>query len=143
MTRCWIRAYYEQLSEFERGCIIGLKETHWANRRITLHMGRSDAANKICSQEWMDSGRFQRQDDSGQPRATADKEDELIVRSGVISLDSSVATIRQVTRTRVFTMVIHRRMIEQNLRSHRPLHHQPLTSPHCVARLQWCLALSG
>ncbi|GFS94214.1 hypothetical protein TNCV_3786711 [Trichonephila clavipes] len=39
-----IRAHYEQLSEFERGRIIGLKEAGWANRRIARHMGRSDAA---------------------------------------------------------------------------------------------------
>ncbi|GFX04580.1 hypothetical protein TNCV_901081 [Trichonephila clavipes] len=29
-----IRAHYEQLSEFEGGRIIGLKEAGWANRRI-------------------------------------------------------------------------------------------------------------
>ncbi|GFU33234.1 hypothetical protein TNCV_4157351 [Trichonephila clavipes] len=38
-----IRAHYEQLSEFERGRIIGLKEAVSANRRIVRHMGRSDA----------------------------------------------------------------------------------------------------
>ncbi|GFX77236.1 uncharacterized protein TNCV_5063691 [Trichonephila clavipes] len=40
----WIQAHYEQLSEFERGCIIGLKEASWTNRRIARHMNRSDAA---------------------------------------------------------------------------------------------------
>ncbi|GFU10167.1 hypothetical protein TNCV_3449501 [Trichonephila clavipes] len=32
MPRCRIRAHYEQLLEFERGRIIGLKEGGWANR---------------------------------------------------------------------------------------------------------------
>ncbi|GFS89307.1 hypothetical protein TNCV_3399831 [Trichonephila clavipes] len=32
------------MSEFERGCIIGLKEASLANQRITRHMGQSDAA---------------------------------------------------------------------------------------------------
>ncbi|GFW19930.1 hypothetical protein TNCV_866361 [Trichonephila clavipes] len=39
-----IRAHYEQLSEFERGRITGLKEAGWTNRRITRHMGRKDKA---------------------------------------------------------------------------------------------------
>ncbi|GFY02133.1 transposable element Tcb1 transposase [Trichonephila clavipes] len=43
MLRRRIRAHYEQLSEFERGRIIGLKEAGWANRRIARPMGRSDA----------------------------------------------------------------------------------------------------
>ncbi|GFV06764.1 hypothetical protein TNCV_1611771 [Trichonephila clavipes] len=38
-----IRAPYKQLSEFEGGRIIGLKEAGWPNWRIARHMGRSDA----------------------------------------------------------------------------------------------------
>ncbi|GFT54683.1 integrase catalytic domain-containing protein [Trichonephila clavipes] len=37
MTRHRIRAHYEQLSEFERGRIIGQKEAGWANWRIARH----------------------------------------------------------------------------------------------------------
>ncbi|GFV93880.1 hypothetical protein TNCV_1811351 [Trichonephila clavipes] len=53
----WIRAHSEQLSEFERG-IIGLKEGGWANQRIARHMGRSDAAIRRRTQEFVGSGRF-------------------------------------------------------------------------------------
>ncbi|GFV23030.1 HTH_Tnp_Tc3_2 domain-containing protein [Trichonephila clavipes] len=60
-----IRVHYEQLSEFERGRIIGLREGGWTNRRIAGHMGRSDAAIRKGWQEWMDCGRFQRLDGSG------------------------------------------------------------------------------
>ncbi|GFV34857.1 HTH_Tnp_Tc3_2 domain-containing protein [Trichonephila clavipes] len=83
-----IRAHYEQLSEFERGCSIGLKEAGSANRRIARHMGRSDAAIRRCKQEWVDSGRFQHHGGSGHPRATADREDTFIVRSTVTMPDS-------------------------------------------------------
>ncbi|GFV55559.1 hypothetical protein TNCV_2573991 [Trichonephila clavipes] len=38
-----IRANYEQLSEFEGGRIIGLKEADWTNRRIACHTGQNDA----------------------------------------------------------------------------------------------------
>ncbi|GFW90683.1 transposable element Tc1 transposase [Trichonephila clavipes] len=46
-----IQARYEQLSEFERGPIIGLREGGWANWRIAGHMGRSDAAIRRCCDE--------------------------------------------------------------------------------------------
>ncbi|GFW83278.1 transposable element Tc1 transposase [Trichonephila clavipes] len=62
MPRRGIRAYYEQLSEFERGRIIELKEAGWENWRITLRMGRSGVAIRRCSQEWVENGKFQRHD---------------------------------------------------------------------------------
>ncbi|GFT83082.1 uncharacterized protein TNCV_629141 [Trichonephila clavipes] len=58
-------------------------------------MGRSNAAIRRCWQEWVDSGKFQRHDGSGQSRATADQEDRLIVRSAVTTLVSSLSTIRR------------------------------------------------
>ncbi|GFU00387.1 uncharacterized protein TNCV_4259111 [Trichonephila clavipes] len=57
MPRHRIRAHNEQLSEFERGRIIGQKEGGWANRRIARHMGRSGAAFGRCWQEWQDNAK--------------------------------------------------------------------------------------
>ncbi|GFX95561.1 HTH_Tnp_Tc3_2 domain-containing protein [Trichonephila clavipes] len=135
MLRRRVRAHYELLSEFERGRIIGLKEAGWVNRRIARYMGRSKAAIRICWQEWMDNGRFQRHDGSDRCRSTSDWEDEFTVRSAVTAPDSLLSTIRHATYTRVSTMTIHRRLTERNLRSCRPLHHLPLTPAHCRARL--------
>ncbi|GFT49204.1 DDE_3 domain-containing protein [Trichonephila clavipes] len=36
------RQQYEQLTDFDRGRIIGLREAGWSNRRIGRHLGRSD-----------------------------------------------------------------------------------------------------
>ncbi|GFS84703.1 uncharacterized protein TNCV_4608131 [Trichonephila clavipes] len=62
MPRRRIRAHYVHMSELERGSIIELKEGCWANRRIALYMGRSDAAFRTCWQELVDNSRFQRHD---------------------------------------------------------------------------------
>ncbi|GFV52222.1 HTH_Tnp_Tc3_2 domain-containing protein [Trichonephila clavipes] len=94
MPRRMIRAHYEQMPQFERGRIIGLNEEGRANRRITRHVGRNDAAIKRCWQEWVDYGRFQRHDSSGRTRTSADQEDRLIVRSAVTALYSSLSAIR-------------------------------------------------
>ncbi|GFW59396.1 HTH_Tnp_Tc3_2 domain-containing protein [Trichonephila clavipes] len=135
MPRRGIRAHYEQI-EFERCHVIEPKKAGWANRRIARHIGRSDAAIRRCSQEWVGNGRFKRHDGRGRPRATADRENRLIVRSAVTASDSSLSTIKRTTRTRVSTMTIHRRLIEQNLRSYRLLRHLSFTPAHCQARLQ-------
>ncbi|GFU27002.1 HTH_Tnp_Tc3_2 domain-containing protein [Trichonephila clavipes] len=75
MHRRRILAHYKQLSEFERGRIIGLKERGWVNRRISRYMGRSDAAIRRRCQEWVCNGRIQCHDGSGRPWASADQED--------------------------------------------------------------------
>ncbi|GFT26928.1 HTH_Tnp_Tc3_2 domain-containing protein [Trichonephila clavipes] len=118
MPRCRIRVHCEQLSEFERGRIIELKEGGWANGRIVHHMGRSDTAIRRCWQEWVDNGRFQCHEGSGRPKATVDQEDRFIVISAVTALDSLLSTIRRMALTRVSTINIRRRLIERNLRSY-------------------------
>ncbi|GFV51686.1 HTH_Tnp_Tc3_2 domain-containing protein [Trichonephila clavipes] len=82
----------------------------------------------------------ERRDGSDRPRATADWEDRVIVRSAVTAPDSSLSTIRRATHTRVSTITIHRRRIERNLRSYRPIHLLPLMPVHCRARLPWGFA---
>ncbi|GFV50215.1 HTH_Tnp_Tc3_2 domain-containing protein [Trichonephila clavipes] len=108
-------------------------------RRIRAHY---EQLSKRCWQEWVDKGIFQRHNDCGRPRATADRKDRLIIRSAVTAPDSSLSTIRSATRTRVSTITTHRRQIEQNLHSYRPLRPLPLTPTHCRDKLQWCLAVS-
>ncbi|GFT16623.1 HTH_Tnp_Tc3_2 domain-containing protein [Trichonephila clavipes] len=103
-------------------------------------MRRSDAAIRRCHEEWVNNVRFQRHDDSGRSRATADREDRFIVRSAITAPDSSIKTIRRAPRTRGSAMTIHRGLIERNLRSYRPLRYLPLTPAQCRARLQCCLA---
>ncbi|GFW28913.1 HTH_Tnp_Tc3_2 domain-containing protein [Trichonephila clavipes] len=115
---------------------------HWIergkkkNRRIALHMVRSNAAIKRCWQEWVENGRFQRPDGSGRPMTTTDREDRLIVRSAVTESDSSLSTIRRAIHTRVSAMIIYRLLRERNLCSYRPLLRLPLTPAHSQARLQ-------
>ncbi|GFV27230.1 DUF4817 domain-containing protein [Trichonephila clavipes] len=46
------RRQYEQLTDFDRGRIIGLREAGWSNRRIGCHLGRSDMVVARCWQQW-------------------------------------------------------------------------------------------
>ncbi|GFV03730.1 transposable element Tcb2 transposase [Trichonephila clavipes] len=54
------RRQYEQLTDFDRGRIIGLREAGWSNRRIGRHLGRSDMVVARCWQRWITEGRVYR-----------------------------------------------------------------------------------
>ncbi|GFV25222.1 transposable element Tcb2 transposase [Trichonephila clavipes] len=50
------RRQYEQLTDFDGGRIIGLREAGWSNRRIGRHLGRSDMVVARCWQQWITEG---------------------------------------------------------------------------------------
>ncbi|GFV70305.1 HTH_Tnp_Tc3_2 domain-containing protein [Trichonephila clavipes] len=50
------RRQYEQLTDFDRGRIIGLREAGWSNRRVGRHLGRSDMVVARCWQQWITEG---------------------------------------------------------------------------------------
>ncbi|GFT90991.1 transposable element Tc1 transposase [Trichonephila clavipes] len=54
------RRQYEQLTDFDRGRIIGLRKAGWSNRRIGRHLGRSDMVVARCWQQWITEGRVYR-----------------------------------------------------------------------------------
>ncbi|GFX43360.1 transposable element Tcb1 transposase [Trichonephila clavipes] len=54
------RRQYEQLTDFDRGRIISLREAGWSNRRIGRHLGRSDMVLARCWQQWITEGRVYR-----------------------------------------------------------------------------------
>ncbi|GFW92307.1 hypothetical protein TNCV_3541931 [Trichonephila clavipes] len=54
------RRQYEQLTDFDRGRIISLREAGWSNRRIGRHLGRSDMEVARCWQQWITEGRVYR-----------------------------------------------------------------------------------
>ncbi|UYV82240.1 hypothetical protein LAZ67_21001434 [Cordylochernes scorpioides] len=133
MPRRKIRAHYEHISEFETGRAIGLKEAGWSNRLIARHLCRSDAAFRRCWQKWVNNGSMQRQDGSGRPRETTEREDRAIVRMAVAAPESTLSTIQRVTGTQVSKKTINRRLRVRNLRACLPL-----TPVHRQVRLQWC-----
>ncbi|GFU82670.1 uncharacterized protein TNCV_2900111 [Trichonephila clavipes] len=87
------RRQYEQLTDFDRGRIIGLREAGWSNRRIGRHLGRSDMVVARCWQQWITEGRVYRRGGSGRPRNTNDREDRAIRRVATSAPTTSLASI--------------------------------------------------
>ncbi|GFT97888.1 transposable element Tc1 transposase [Trichonephila clavipes] len=89
------RRQYEQLTDFDRGRIIGLREAGWSNRRIGRHLGRSDMVVARCWQQWITEGRVYRRGGSGRPRNTNDREDRAIRRLATSAPTTSLASIQR------------------------------------------------
>ncbi|GFW21005.1 HTH_Tnp_Tc3_2 domain-containing protein [Trichonephila clavipes] len=89
------RRQYEQLTDFDRGRIIGLREAGWSNRRIGRHLGRSDMVVARCWQQWITEGRVYRRGGSRRPRNTNDREDRAIRRVAISAPTTSLASIQR------------------------------------------------
>ncbi|GFT94929.1 HTH_38 domain-containing protein [Trichonephila clavipes] len=135
------RRQYEQLTDFDRGRIIGLREAGWSNRRIGRHLGRSDMVVARCWQQWITEGRVYRRGGSGRPRYTNDREDRAIRRVATSAPTTSLASIQRhlpPSRHPVPSReTIRRRLTEVGLRSRRPLRRLPLTPHHRQCRLDF------
>ncbi|GFX49099.1 transposable element Tc1 transposase [Trichonephila clavipes] len=136
------RRQYEQLTDFDRGRIIGLREAGWSNRRIGRHLGRSDMVVARCWQQWITEGRVYRRGGSELPRNTNDREDRAIRRVATSAPTTSLASIQRhlpPSRHPVPSReTIRRRLTEVGLRSRRPLRRLPLTPHHRQCRLDFC-----
>ncbi|GFX24889.1 transposable element Tcb2 transposase [Trichonephila clavipes] len=69
----------EQLSEFERGRIIGVMEAGWSARRVARQVGHSDFIVRRCPDQWTGDTSFTRRLGSGHPRQTSHREDRPII----------------------------------------------------------------
>ncbi|GFS67983.1 transposable element Tcb2 transposase [Trichonephila clavipes] len=142
MPLCRFRRQYEQLSQFERGRIIGMMEAGWSARRVAARqLGRSDCVVRRCWDLWIREISFTRRQGSGRPRQTSRREDRHIVRNARVQPTASSAAIQaQVSPSlgaSVSSRTIRRRLVEGHLGSRYPLRVLPLTPTHRRLRLEW------
>ncbi|GFU52726.1 uncharacterized protein TNCV_275431 [Trichonephila clavipes] len=77
------RRHFSQLSELERGLIIGMKTAGWSTRRVAGQVDSSDCAVRNCSEQWTREGTHARKTGSGATRKTTRREDRMIVRQAL------------------------------------------------------------
>ncbi|GFX16271.1 transposable element Tcb2 transposase [Trichonephila clavipes] len=139
--RCF-RRQYEQLSQFERGKIIGMIEAGWSARRVARQSGLSDCVVRRCWDQWIRE--MSSTPGSGCHRQTSHREDRPIVRNArVLPTASSAAMQSQVAPllgTPVSSRTIRRRLAEGHLGSRCSLRELPLTPTHRRLHLEWCLS---
>ncbi|GFU61297.1 transposable element Tcb1 transposase [Trichonephila clavipes] len=124
------RRHFSQLSEFERGLIIGMKTAGWSTRRVAGQVDRSECAVRNCWEQWTREGTHARKTGYGATRKTTRREDQRRREdSSTIRADVGVAIVPQ---------TISRHLSEANLKYKRPFRALNLTPEHRQLRLQWC-----
>ncbi|GFX96483.1 uncharacterized protein TNCV_1441571 [Trichonephila clavipes] len=69
------RRHFSQLSEFERGLIIGMKTAGWSTRRVAGQVDRSECAVRNCWEQWTREGREAFEDDIRSDRRVSSRTD--------------------------------------------------------------------
>ncbi|GFW08715.1 transposable element Tcb2 transposase [Trichonephila clavipes] len=88
------RRHFSQLSEFERGLIIGMKTAGWSTRRVAGQVDRSECAVRNCWKQWTREGTHARKTGSRATRKTTRREDRRIVRQALVDPTVTRSTIR-------------------------------------------------
>ncbi|GBM94684.1 hypothetical protein AVEN_274906-1 [Araneus ventricosus] len=109
------RTHYQQLTEFQRGRVVWLREGGFSFRDIAERLGRNVSTMHDCSQQRSREGTASRRPGSRLPPGTTEREDSRIQRMAVAHRSAA-------------------------LRARRPVTCIPLTPNHCRLRRQWCLA---
>ncbi|GFV78171.1 transposable element Tcb2 transposase [Trichonephila clavipes] len=138
------RRQYEQLSQFERGRIIGMMEAGWSAKRVARQLGRSNCVVRRSWDQWIREMSFARRPVSGCPRQTSRREDRHIVRNARVQPTASSIVIQaQVAPSLgapVSSRITRRRLAKGHLGSRHPIRVLPLTPTHRRLRLEWCHA---
>ncbi|GBM09106.1 hypothetical protein AVEN_5289-1 [Araneus ventricosus] len=125
------RSHYEQLTEFERGRVIGLREGGFSFRDIAERLGQNVSTVHDCWVRWSRDGTASRRPGSGRPRGTTEREDRRIRRTAVSHRTASAAEIRAAVGTTVTQRTVRNRLLDVQLRARRPVACIPLTPRHC------------
>ncbi|GFU45347.1 transposable element Tc1 transposase [Trichonephila clavipes] len=136
------RIHFSQLSEFERGLIIGMKTAGWSTCRVAGQVDRSECAVRNCWEQWTRKGTHAWKTGSGATRKTTRREDRKIVRKALVDPTVTRSMIRADVGVAIIPQTISRHLAEANLKSKRPFHALPITPEHRQLRLQWCQARS-
>ncbi|GFV67336.1 uncharacterized protein TNCV_3670911 [Trichonephila clavipes] len=111
------RRYFSQLSEFERGLIIGMKTAGWSTCRIAGQVARSESAVRKCWEQWTREGTHKWKTGSGATKKTTRREDRRIVRQALVDPTVTRSTIRADVVVAIVPQTISRHLAEANLKS--------------------------
>ncbi|GFX10529.1 uncharacterized protein TNCV_2583511 [Trichonephila clavipes] len=136
------RRHFSQLSEFERGLIIGMKTAGSLTCRVDGQGDRSECAVRNCWEQWTREGTQARKTGSGTTRKTTRRDDRRIMRQALVDPTVTRSTIRADVGVAIVPQTISRHFAEANLKSKCPFRALPLTPEHRQQRLQWCQARS-
>ncbi|GFT69927.1 transposable element Tcb2 transposase [Trichonephila clavipes] len=117
------RRHFSQLSEFERGLIIGMKAAGSSTRRVAGQLDRSECAVRNCWEQWTREGTHAWKTGPGATRKNTRSEDSAA--STCEPHDDSFNDTSRRRRSNCSTNNISRHLAEANLKSKRPFRALP------------------
>ncbi|GFY14147.1 transposable element Tcb2 transposase [Trichonephila clavipes] len=136
------RRHFSQLSEFERGLIIGMETAGSSTCRVAGQVDGLECAVRNCWEQWTREGTHAWKTGSGATRKTTRREDRRIVRQALVDPTVTRSTVRADVGVAIVPHTISRHLVEANLKSKRHFRALPLTLEHRQLRLQWSQARS-
>ncbi|GFX18983.1 transposable element Tc1 transposase [Trichonephila clavipes] len=136
------RRHFSQLSEFDRGLIIGMKTAGWSTRRVAGQVDHSECAVRNCWEQWTREGTHARKTGFRAIRKTTRREDRRIMRQALVDPTVTRSMMRADVGVAIVPQTVSRHLAEANRKSKSPFRALPLTPEHRQLRLQWCQARS-
>ncbi|GFT54908.1 transposable element Tc1 transposase [Trichonephila clavipes] len=135
------REKLQQLTEFKRGRIIGLREGEFSYRAIGARVQRNSSILMRVWKQWTDESRTTRKTCSVRRKVMSARDEWHLLRMAVNDRTTSSRQMaaRWSTATGVLMSAssIRRRLLHRGLRARVPLYKIPLTANHRPLRLQW------
>ncbi|GBM58368.1 hypothetical protein AVEN_185479-1 [Araneus ventricosus] len=132
------RSHYQQLTEFERGRVVGLREGGFSFRDIAERLDRNVPTVHDCWQQWSREGIASKRQGDGRPSGITAMEDRHVRRMVVAHRTACAAEIRAEVDTTVTQRTDTYRFIQGQLRTRRPVACIPLTPNHCRLQRERC-----
>ncbi|GFX02592.1 uncharacterized protein TNCV_728461 [Trichonephila clavipes] len=114
------RRHFSQLSEFERGLIIGMKTAGRSMHRVAGQVDRSECVVRNCWEQWTREGTHARKTGSGATRKTTRRQDRRIMQKALVDPTVTHSTIRADVGVAIVPQTISRHLAEANLKSKHP-----------------------
>ncbi|GFX65800.1 transposable element Tc1 transposase [Trichonephila clavipes] len=140
------REKFQQLTEFERGRIIGLRERGFSYRAIGTHVQRNSSTVIRVWKQWTDAHRTTRKAVSRRWKVVSPRDDRHML---CMAVNDHIAFSRQLaarwsTATGVLMSAssIRRRLLYRGLRSRISLYRILFTANHRRLRLQWVIIVT-
>ncbi|GFY22842.1 transposable element Tc1 transposase [Trichonephila clavipes] len=134
-------AKYEQISEFELGRIVGLREAGLSYRAVPARVQRNSSTIMRVSKQRTDEGRTARKSGSGPRNVTSARDDrrlELMAQTDRTTSSRQLAAQWSIaTCVSLCASSIRRRLLQRGLHARIPLYRIPLTQNYRSLRLQW------
>ncbi|GFW34402.1 transposable element Tc1 transposase [Trichonephila clavipes] len=137
-------AKFEQISEFKRGRIFGLREARLSYRAVAARVQRNSSTIMRVSKQWTDEGRTDRKSRRGLRNVTSARDDRRLMRMAQTDRTASsrqlAAQWSTATGVSLCASSVRRRLLQRGLHARIPLYRIPLTQNHRHLRLQWANA---